>query len=82
MAIIVRTLWLAAARALFSCNDQALWKFYSAQRLFLVVSKSYERVGENNKNADKVQLYLQWLKEKLAYRYFFSMSDEESRNAR
>ena len=27
---------------------------------------------------DKVQLYFQQLKEKLAYRYFFSMSDEES----
>ena len=27
---------------------------------------------------DKVQLYFQELKEKLAYRYFFSMSDEES----
>ena len=26
---------------------------------------------------DKVQLYFESLKDKLAYRYFFSMSDEE-----
>ena len=31
---------------------------------------------------DKAQLHFQLLKEKLAYRYFFSMSDEESRSAR
>ena len=31
---------------------------------------------------DKIQLYFQKLKEKLAYRYFCSMSDEESRSAR
>ena len=34
-------------------------------------------MGENNKKMDKVQLYFQ-LKEKLAYRYFFSLNDEES----
>ena len=40
------------------------------------------RVGENNKKDDKVQLYFQQLKEKLAYRYFFSVSDEESHSVR
>ena len=40
------------------------------------------RVGENNRKMDKVQLYFQQLKEKLAYRYFFRMSDEESRSVR
>ena len=49
MATIVRALWLAAERARFSCNDRALWKFFSARRLFWVLSKSYERVSENNK---------------------------------
>ena len=49
MATIVRALWLAAERTLFSCNDRALWKFFST-RLFWVASKTYERVGENNKN--------------------------------
>ena len=38
MATIVRALWLAAERALFSCNDKALWNFFSARRLFWVVS--------------------------------------------
>ena len=70
---------MAAERARFSYNDRALWKFLSARRLFWVVSKSYQREGEKNKIMDKVQLYFQWLKEKLAYKYFFSMSDEESR---
>ena len=49
MATIVRALWLAVERALFSCNDRALWKFFLAGRLFWVAGKSYERVGENNK---------------------------------
>ena len=48
VATIVCALWLAAERARFSCNDRALWKFFSAQRLFWVVSKTYERKGENN----------------------------------
>ena len=33
-------------------------------------------------NMDKIQLRFQQLKEKLACRYSFSMSDEESRSAR
>ena len=50
VATIVCALWLAAERARFSCNDRALWKFFSARRLFWVVSKSYERKwGNNNK---------------------------------
>ena len=40
MATIVRPLWLAAERALFSCNDRALWKFISVRRPFWVLSKS------------------------------------------
>ena len=36
MATIVRALWLAAEWALFSCNDPALWNFFSVQRLFWV----------------------------------------------
>ena len=40
------------------------------------MSKSYERVSENNKNMGKVQLYFQYLEEKLACSYFFSMSDD------
>ena len=54
MATIVRALWLATERALFSCNDRALWKFYSARQLFWVLSKSYELVGENNRKDDKL----------------------------
>ena len=53
MATIVHTLWLAAQWASFSCNDQALWKIFSAQQLFWVVSKSYECVSENDKKDDK-----------------------------
>ena len=78
MATIVHALWLAAEQALFSCNDWALWNFFSAQRSFDLWVKLV-RVGENSKKDDKVQLYFQQLKEKLAYRYFFSMSDKESR---
>ena len=37
---------------------------------------------ETTKKMDKVQLYFQLLKEKPAYRYFFSMSDRESHGAR
>ena len=46
MATIVRALWLA--------TERALWKFYSARQLFWVLSKSYERVGENNRKDDKL----------------------------
>ena len=81
MATIVRALWLAAERALFSCNDRAIWNFFSARRLFWVVSKSYERMGE--KKLKKWQsTAMSSLKEKLAYRYFYSTSDEESHSAR
>ena len=82
MATIVRTLWLAAERALFSCNDRALWNFFSARQLFWVVSKTRWTWQKQRKRWTKVQLYFQYLKEKLAFRYFFSMSDEESRSAR
>ena len=36
--------------------------------------------AKTREKMDKVQLYFQQLKEKLAYSYFFSMSDEESRS--
>lgn len=49
MATLVRALSLAAEQATFSCNDRALWKFFSVRQLFWAVSKSYEREGEINK---------------------------------
>ena len=51
MATIVRALLLAA--------DRALWKIFSVRWLFWVVSKSYERVDENNRKDNKLQLYFQ-----------------------
>ena len=39
-ATMIRALWLAAERALSSCSDRALWSFFSARRLFWVVSKT------------------------------------------
>ena len=80
MATIVSALSLAAERALFSCNDRALWNFFSARRLFWVVSKTMCVWAKTTENMDKIQLYFQQKREKLAYRYFFSMSDEESRS--
>ena len=46
MATIVRALWLATERAFFSCNDGALWNFFSAQRLFWVVSKAMSALAK------------------------------------
>ena len=83
MVTIVRTLWLAAERARFSCNDRALWKFFSARRLFLAVSKSYEREWENiKKYRQNITTFSITERKILAYRYLFSMSDEESHSAR
>ena len=48
MTTIVRALGLAAERTLFFCHGRAIWNFFSARRLFRVVSKTYVRVGENN----------------------------------
>ena len=45
------------------------------------MSKTSCACAKTTEKMDKVQLYFQWLKEKLANRYFFSMSDEESRSA-
>ena len=59
MATIVRTLWLAAERALFSCNDRALWNFFSARRLFWVASKTTCAWAKTTEKMDKVQLYFQ-----------------------
>ena len=59
MATIVRTLWLAAERALFSCNDRALWNFFSAWRFFWVVSKTTYAWAKTTEKMDKGQLYFQ-----------------------
>ena len=72
MATIVRALWLATERALFSCNDRALWNFFSVQRLVSVVCKTTRAWAKTTEKMDKVQLYFQ----------YFSMGDEESRSAR
>ena len=39
-------------------------------------------VAKTTEKMDKVQLYFQYLEEKLAYRYFFRMSDEERHSVR
>ena len=52
--------------------------FFFAQQLFGVVSKAVRVWGKTTKKMDKVKLYFQQLKEKLAYIFFFSKSDEES----
>ena len=49
----VCALWLAPERARFSCNDRALWKFFSAWRLFWVVRKICPRSWRNK---DKICL--------------------------
>ena len=60
MATIVHALWLAAEQALFSCNDRALWNFFSAQRLFWVrVSKTTCAWVKTAEKMDKVQLFFQ-----------------------
>ena len=59
MATIVRALWLAAKRALFSCNDRALWNFFSAQRLFWVGCKTTCARAKTTEKMDKVELYFQ-----------------------
>ena len=59
MATMVRALWLAAERALFSCNDRALWNFLSARRLFWVVTKTTCAWAKTTEKMDKVQLYFQ-----------------------
>ena len=54
--------------------------FFRAQRLFWVVSKSYEREGENNKKyRQKIKLSLHKLKEKYVHTDP-SLSDGESRS--
>ena len=60
MASIVRAPWLAAERALFSCNDRALWDFSLARRLFWVVSKTTCGGQKQQKRWTKyLQLYFQ-----------------------
>ena len=58
---IVRALWLAAKRALFSGNDRPghYEFFFSARQLFWVVSKTTCAWAKTTKKMDKVQLYFQ-----------------------
>ena len=58
MTTIVRALWLAADRVIFSFNDRSLWKFSSARRLFWAVSKRYVLEGEDNKKDAEKNNYL------------------------
>ena len=58
MTAIVRALWLAADRAIFSCNDWSLWKFFTARRVFWAVNKRYVLEGENNKKNAEENNYL------------------------
>ncbi len=54
MATIVHALWLAAERALFSCNDRALWKFFSARQFFeLWVKATSEGAKKQQKKQTK-----------------------------
>ena len=59
MATMVRALWLAAERALFSCNDRALWNFFPARWLFSAVSKTTCAWAKTTEKMDKLQLYFQ-----------------------
>ena len=74
MATIVRALWLVE-RALFSCNDRALWNFAPLNGSFelWVKRKQQRRWAKTTKTMDKVNyIFNTELKEKLAYVYFFS----------
>ena len=56
--IALRALWLAAERALFSCNDRALRIFFSAQRLFWVLSKATSAwVKKKKKNGQSTTIF-------------------------
>ena len=58
-------------------------KLFLDSSLFRVVRKSYEREGENNKtHRQNITMFSITERKILAYRYFFSMSDEESHSAR
>ena len=59
MATIVRALWLAAERALFCCKWPGIMKFFSAQRLFRVLSKATSAWAKTTKKMDKVKFYFQ-----------------------
>ena len=57
-------------------------KFFIGSTALLSCGKTMSVWAKTTEKMNKVQLYFQQLKEKLAFRYFFSMSDEESRSAR
>ena len=52
-------------------------KFFIGSTALLSCGKTMSVWAKTTEKMNKVQLYFQQLKEKLAYRYFFSMSDEE-----
>ena len=63
MATIARALWLVAERVLFSCNDRALWNFFSNRRLFWVVSKTTCAWAKTTKNMTKYNyIFNNWKK--------------------
>ena len=82
MATIVHALWLAAEWALFSCNDRALWIFSQLNGSFELWVKLCARGQKQQKRWTKYNYIFNNWKKKLAYRYFFRMSDEESPSAR
>ena len=59
MATIVRALWLAAERALFSWNGRALWNLFSVDDSFELWVKLRARGRKQRKRWTKVQLYFQ-----------------------
>ena len=79
---IVRELWLATERALFSCNDRALWNFFRLDDSFELWGKLRARGRKHQKRWTKFNYIFNNWKKKLAYRYFFRMSDEGSPSAR
>ena len=56
-------------------------KFFLGSTALLSCEYNYVRVGENNRKVGQSTTTFSITDEKLAYRYFFRMSDEESRNA-
>ena len=63
MATIVRALWLAAERALFSCNDRALWNFFRLDGSFeLWVKLSARERKQQNRWTKYNYIFNNWKK--------------------
>ena len=63
MATIVRALWLAAERALFSCNDRALWNFSRLDGSFELWVKLHARGRKQQKRWTKYNyIFNNWKK--------------------